>query len=200
MCCENRPDAVQLLEQQDGEGLPRLQLSFAPAHAVTNAFSAEFSSAPPPSNEPHVSRLPLALLLEHANPDLYAASHGDIGGAAQAWAARDLSPAFPRSAEPRPAKDVIPGQDMDVEAARSRPARLTWSSLLPSSKGSDAKADAARFALVDALMRDGLTFVTGLPTDTTGNEVDASSPSSPSLARLAEMVRCRLSQISCDPH
>ncbi|PWN89532.1 Clavaminate synthase-like protein [Acaromyces ingoldii] len=184
------PDAVRLLEEGDEE-LPRLQLSFAPAHAVTNAFSAAFSSVPPSSDKPHISHLPLALLLEHAQPALYASSHGDIGGAARSWAAKDLSPAFARSPSPPRAQDVVPGERMDVEAATSRPARLTWASLLSAKdSGGDAKAEAtaARFALVNSLMRDGIAFVTSLPTDTTGNEVDASSPTSPSLARLAEML------------
>lgn len=196
---KSRPDAVRLLEEGDEE-LPRLQLSFAPAHAVTNAFSAAFSSVPPLSDKPHISRLPLALLLEHAEPALYASSHGDIGGAARSWAAKDLSLAFARSTSPPRAQDVVPGEPMDVEAATSRPARLTWASLLSAKdSGGDAKTEAARFALVSSLMRDGIAFVTSLPTDTTGNEVDASSPTSPSLARLAEMVSAWLIARSLAP-
>ena len=163
--------------------LPTLQLTYHPSHAVTNAFSAAFSSAPPPSPDPHVSNIPVSLLLEHALPDLYSQSHGDIGGTSRAWEAADLS-GFPASATPPPASQVEPGLALDKTAAFARPSRVAWGAMLGEQEG----ALDARFALVDGLMRDGIAFVTGLPTDKTGDSIDASDVDSPSLARLAEMV------------
>jgi hypothetical protein len=150
---------------------------------VINAFSAAFSSAPPASTDPHVSQIPLSTLLEHALPDLYASSHGDIGGRAQPWTTSEMSQ-FPASALPPPAKQVSPSSTFDRKEAFARPSRLNWSSLL----GESESALDARFALVDGLMRDGIAFVTELPTDKTGSSIDASQEDSPSLARLAEMV------------
>jgi hypothetical protein len=162
---------------------PTLRLSYSAEHPVINAFSAAFSSAPPASNEPHVSHIPLSTLLENALPSLYASSHGDIGGRAKPWTASDMSE-FPPGAMPLSADQVKPKAGFDRREAFARPARLQWGALLGEK---DAALD-ARFALVDGLMRDGIAFVTELPTDKTGNSVDANQEDSPSLARFAEMV------------
>jgi len=164
--------------------LPILQLAYSPKYAVTNAFSASFSSAPPASPEPHVSNIPLSTLLEHALPDLYASSHGDIGGAAQPWQASNLT-SFASSSKPPLSHEVKTGAFWDRERALARPSRVTWSALL----GQGEHAQKARFALVDGLMRDGIAFVTELPTDKTGNGADPSHIDSPALATLAESVR-----------
>jgi hypothetical protein len=164
--------------------LPTLQLKYSPVHAVTNAFSATFSSAPPASPDPHISNIPISVLLEHALPELYSSSQSDIGGTAQTWKASDLS-SFPASEKPKSAAQTNLSTYLNKEDAYARPSRIDWSTLI--SPG--AIQDEAKFALVDGLMKDGIAFVTGLPTDKTGNSVDASADDSPSLARLAEMVR-----------
>ncbi|UZJ51925.1 hypothetical protein CBS101457_001245 [Exobasidium rhododendri] len=172
---------AKLIENSDS--LPTLQLAYSPIHAVTNAFSAAFSSAPPPSTEPHTSNIPLSVLLEHALPGLYASSHGDIGGVAQPWQASDLT-TFPESSKPPHSSEVTIGTAWDREQALARPSRVTWSALL----GDGKSAKKANFALIDGLMRDGIAFVTELPTDKVGDSPDPSVPSSPSLARLAESL------------
>lgn len=173
---------------QSSTAFPTLRLAYSARHAVVNAFSAAFSSAPPSNNEPHISQIPLSTLLEHALPDLYASSHGDIGGRARPWTSSDLSD-FPSSALPPTADQVKPSTTFDSQQACARPARLKWSSLL----GETDSALDAKFALVDGLMQDGIAFVTELPTDKTGNSIEVTQEDSPSLARLAEMVRCSTS-------
>lgn len=167
----------------NSSNLPTLQLAFSPKYPVVNAFSAAFSSAPSSSQEAHISNIAVSTLLEHALPELYATSHGDIGGVAQPWTCSDLS-SFPPSATPLKASQVKPNSSFDKEAAFARPARLQWSSLL----GKQDSALDAQFALVDGLMKDGIAFVLELPTDKTGNSIEASQDDSPHLARLAEMV------------
>lgn len=122
---------------------------------------------------------------------MYAMSHGDIGMAAEPWAAKDMTP-FPPSALPPATENLVPGQALDEEAAFSRPSRVQWGALL---EDGDSIADEfmtpaeyARFALTDGVMRDGIAFVTEMPVDRTGNSIDAQDTSSPTLARLAEMV------------
>lgn len=186
-------DAVRLVPPAKVDGLPVLELAYAPDFAVRNAFSVTFSSAPEPSTRPHVSRIPLSKLVVHATPLQYAQSHGDIGGVARSWQSSELSQ-FPHSPKP-PAKssDVKPGQArFDNSQAYARPARLAWSTLLPEHAGQAASSmspdEAARLTMVDGLMRDGLAFVTGMPVDTTGDSISIGDPNSPSLARLAEML------------
>lgn len=165
---------------------PILRLAYSAKHPVINAFSAAFSSAPPASAEPHISNIPLSTLLEHALPDLYASSHGDIRGKSQPWTASDLS-AFPPGAMPVSSQQVEPKAEFDRTEASARPSRLQWSALL----GEQESSLDAKFALVNGLMRDGIAFVTELPTDKTGNSIEASQEDSPNLARLAEMVSKR---------
>lgn len=147
-----------------------------------NAFSQELSSAPPADVNPHISHIPISILLEHAVPELYNASHGDIGGAAQAWKSSDLS-TFPPSRKPESSKQAQTSE-MDPQGAFARPSRISWGAFL----GDQGKALDAEFALVDGLMRDGIAFVTELPTDKTGSAIDSRDADSPSLARFAEMV------------
>lgn len=183
-CCS---DNSAKLVQSNSSSLPILQLAFSANHPVVNAFSAAFSSAPPSSKDAHISNIPISTLLEHALPKLYATSHGDIGGVAQPWTSSQLS-SFPSSTAPLKAVQVKPTASFDREAAFARPARLQWSSLL----GKQESALDAKFALVNGLMRDGIAFVTELPTDKTGNSVEASQEDSPQLARLAEMVSVQI--------
>lgn len=172
-----------------------LQLSYNSRYPVVNAFSAAFSSAPAPSPAPHVSHIPLATLLDNAVPECFALSHGDIGSVAQPWVAADMSP-FPHSAKPPATQDVVKGAVLHDDAAFSRPARVAWGALLkPASSAigtlveeSMLPEEYARFALVDGLMRDGIAFVTDVPTDKTGNATSPDDPSSATLARLAEML------------
>lgn len=187
-------DSIRIVETNVGnEHNLEVELAFKPEFAVTNAFSATFSSAPEPSKEPHVSRIPLSKLLAHATPTRYARSHADIGGTPHTWISSDLS-SFPHTPKP-PSKssDVQPGQALVKENAYARPARMSWSSLLPMANETSfstelSPSETARFALVDGLMRDGLAFVTGVPTDKTGDSILASDENSPNLARLAEML------------
>ena len=187
-------DSIRLVETNVGNKHKlELEIAFTPQFAVTNAFSATFSSAPEPSKEPHISRIPLSKLLAHATPSRYARSHADIGGTPNTWISSDLS-SFPHSPKP-PSKssDVQPGQVLVKEDAFARPARMNWSSLLPVanetlSSTSLSPSETARFALVNGLMRDGLAFVTGVPTDKTGDSIHASDENSPNLARLAESL------------
>lgn len=168
-----------------------LHLAFSAAHPVINDFSRTFSSVPSPSNQPHLSRFSLATLLTHALPHHYAASHADVGAAANHWAAADTTP-FARSTQPPPDMQHSPrGQALNLPDAQARPARLAWGSLRPAADDQAEASDEALRAqtlLVEALMRDGLAFVTGLPTDKRGNVPSQSDADSPALARLAEMV------------
>lgn len=76
------------------------------------------------------------------------------------------------------------GADWDRSQALARPCRVHWSALL----GQEKNAQEANFALIDGLMKDGIAFVTRLPTDHTGDSPESSDANSPSLARLAESV------------
>jgi hypothetical protein len=182
LCQIYSQESAKLIE--NGSNLPILQLAYSPEHAVVNAFSAAFSSAPPPSGQSHLSHIPVSTLLEHALPDLYATSHGDIGGAAQPWKASDLT-TFADTSKPPHSSRVVSGAAWNTEQALARPSRVTWSALL----GDGEYAKKANFALVEGLMRDGIAFVKELPTDRTGDSLDPADPNSPSLARLAETVR-----------
>jgi hypothetical protein len=169
--------------------LPTLQIAYSPKFAVINAFSAAFSSAPPASTEPHISNIPLSTLLEHALPGLYASSHGDIGGVARHWQASDLTPFAASSKPPKSTEETVAaGEPWDETRAFARPSRVSWSALLSKEKHSQE----ANFALVDGLMKDGIAFVTHLPTDRTGDSTDPSDSNSPALARLAESVCTKL--------
>ncbi|CEH12734.1 related to cox10-farnesyl transferase [Ceraceosorus bombacis] len=167
-----------------------LELTFEMSHGVLNAFSATFAApAAPPilPNTPHISRIPIALLLDHASPQRYAASHFDIGAVASSWEGADLT-AFPSSSPPLSSSEVKSSR-FDQQAATSRPARVDWTTLNPHNAVNDFAVDQvnAHRALAEALMRDGLAFVTGLPIDTTGSQPRADGDSC-SLARLAETL------------
>jgi len=157
-----------------------LTLHFAPKAHVTNAFSAAFGTVAEPPSTPHRSRLPLSLLLSHALPERYEALHHDIGGAPAPWAAADVA-AFPAPGPPPTSADEQP-EPLDVDAAHARPARVAWGALL--GEGDERAASAA---LSRALVRDGLAFVAGLPTDVTDNE----GPKRARLADLAAKVRIK---------
>lgn len=191
-------DSIKLVKSNVGnEYRVEVELAFKPQFAVINAFSAAFSSAPEPNKKPHISKIPLDKLLAHSTASNYARSHGDIGATPHPWISSDLS-SFPHSSKsPSKSSDVRPGQAIDERGAFARPVRLNWSSLLPvlteaSSPSSSSTllsaSESARFALVNGLMRDGLAFVTGMPTDKTGDSTLVSDENSPNLARLAEML------------
>jgi alpha-ketoglutarate-dependent taurine dioxygenase len=88
---------------------------------------------------------------------------------------------------------VVGGASLDTDAAFARPARLSWEALLPTeaeTRAGDhlAPSEIALAALVDGLLRDGLAFITGVPTDKNGDSIDIRNENSPNLARLAEML------------
>lgn len=184
------------LVHTDDATLPTLRLFFTPQHPVINAFSAKFSTAPAPPTSPVMCELPVRTLIDHAVSSLYASRIADIGHT-QPWRSADMT-SFPSTPAPPATKDMVAGQPLDEEAAHSRPCRVNWGALLQGDganpppfdeRATMTHADKARWTLVNALTSQGLAFVTGLPTDKTGDNPDAHDPTSPSLARLADMVR-----------
>lgn len=74
------------------ETAPELHIEYSPRHAVINEFTRTFSpEAVRVPEAPHVARIPLSLMLEHAVAERYAASHCDVIGVAEPWDAKTLS-------------------------------------------------------------------------------------------------------------
>lgn len=164
------------------DGTLILVLTYSSSFPVLNAFSSTFSPVNhTPSTEPHVSRVPLNVLLSHADRDAYRQYHMDHAGAARPWSAADLT-SFPASAPPSRAPATGP-VSLDKGEAFARPSRLQWAAL----KKTAPNDIEARWALTSGLIEDGIAFVTGLPTEVKGSDVSP-GPNSPELARLAELL------------
>lgn len=175
---EAHPPRIEI----NADGKPVMVLTYSISSNVTNAFSTTFSPvAPPPASVPHVSRVPLSLILSHASKELYRDFHLDPAGAARPWTGADLT-SFPTSTPP-PLKSAVNPSPLNSAAAFARPSRVEWASLV--NAASDATE--ARWALASGLVEDGIAFVTGLPTEVKGSELFP-GPESPELARLAEML------------
>ncbi|KAK0524234.1 Protoheme IX farnesyltransferase, mitochondrial [Tilletia horrida] len=170
-----------------------VRIAWNPATPLANAFSALFSrreplassstSAASTAAQPHIVDYPIEYLLSHASAKAYDQHHADVGGLPRPWLARHLHPST--TAELGPSdfiKALASGsssQDLlllaDQLSSRTRPLRVAWSALDPDSKATAAsgpEAETARklalFTLLASLLRDGVSFVTGLPTSPTG--------------------------------
>lgn len=178
---EQRPPRLE--QRQDGQ--LQLVLTYSVDAPVLNAFSTTFSPQPAqPPQEPHVSHVPLELILAHASEEQYREHHMDPAGAARPWDASGLT-SFP-SPSPPPGgartADVSP-KPLDIAAAQARPARVDWASIIDGAP----QATQGRWSLASGLVEDGLAFVTGLPTAVKGGEMSP-GPNSPELARLADLL------------
>ncbi|KAL9931291.1 hypothetical protein V8E36_009801 [Tilletia maclaganii] len=169
-----------------------VRVAWNPAVPLTNAFSALFSrregsstETPSPSAAaaPHVVDYPLDYLLSHASAQAYDDAHADVGGLPRPWLARHLQPSttaelgFSDFVKARLSSGSPPTQDLILFAqhlsSHTRPLRVAWSALDPSSPtASSPEGETARklalFTLLSSLLRDGVSFVTGLPTTPTG--------------------------------
>lgn len=136
---------------------------------------------------PHVSRLPLSLLLSHASDSLYRKEyHLDPAGAPKPWLGGDLT-SFPATTVQPPHSDEVHPAPLDTPAAFARPSRVQWASLVDSA---DDPTE-ARWALAKGLVEEGIAFVTGLPTNNkTSCELPTPSnaSSTPHLAHLAHLL------------
>lgn len=172
--------------EKSPEGHFSLVLTFSKEYPVLNKFSQVFSPSPPsPPDEPHVSRLPLDLVLSSCSKEASRAAHHDVAGAPMPWDGSNLTPFPPSSGAPSTHADVKPSALPTDEAAssRARPVRVDYSTLLEDAPN----AHQARYSVVKGLVEDGLVFVTGMPTDVKGSQPDPRQADSPELARLATM-------------
>lgn len=165
---------------------PVLVLTYSTSAPVLNAFSTTFSPSPPQlPKEAHVSRVPLRTLLLHASETLYRSEwHLDPAGVAEPWVAADLTklPAGKKGEKPAAAGEVQP-TNLDEGLAQSRPAMVDYGALYPQAP----HARQALWSLANSLVRDGLTFVRGLPTDVkSGTSLEGERV--PELAKLADML------------
>lgn len=160
------PQHPPRLITDDASGELQLVLTYSTQCPVLNAFSQTFSPAPPqPPSEPHVSRLPLHLLLAHASDANSREYYGDVAGVPRPWDASDMT--------------AFDAKGADAEGSTSKPVRVEYTSL----GGEDSSA---RFAVARGLLQEGLVFVTGLPTEVKGSALEP-GPNSPELARLASI-------------
>lgn len=176
-------------------------MTWSTSYPVRNAFSAALGSLPPPSSQPHVSHYSLSFLLQHALPNAYAATHGDVLGTPRPWAAADLShfTSYLTSAHCQELSAADASTELAI-GALSRPARIPWIALASheSETGAEEGAEVelarkeALYALTEATLRDGFAFVTRLPTEKKGSERGENAAS---LRTLAEMVSPRESPI-----
>ncbi|KAK0553018.1 Protoheme IX farnesyltransferase, mitochondrial [Tilletia horrida] len=153
--------------------------AFSELFAARNGQSAASSSASK-SQEPHVVEYPLDFLLAHASSSAYDNHHADVGGLPRPWLAKHLNPST--SAELtiddfNQALSSSANPDLHQVAAelslRTRPLRLSWAALDPSTATNSVDKTSrklALFTLLTSLLRDGVNFVTGLPTSPTGPE------------------------------
>lgn len=156
---------------------PALRLTFAKEHAVVNAFTATFGEAKQ-ADAPHTSDFPISFLLRHAVETFYADTHMDVMAVPEYWAAKDLThfKSTPWSPDAPLASDAI------ESGAGARPARIPWDAIRPNDDPDSTELTEARYALTEAIIRDGFAFVTRLPTDTTATE------EGPQSARLRELA------------
>ncbi|CAD6891640.1 unnamed protein product [Tilletia controversa] len=165
-----------------------VRISWNPEVPITNAFSALFSrrdSQQPSASftrEAHVVDYPLDYLLAHATSQAYDDTHADVGGLPRPWLARHLNPSTSVQLTLADfAKALASGsssQDLlalaDHLSSHTRPLRVSWDALDPSGAGETASEEKktarqlALFTLLSSLLRDGVSFVTGLPTNPTG--------------------------------
>ncbi|KAN0064253.1 Protoheme IX farnesyltransferase, mitochondrial [Thecaphora frezii] len=173
-----------------------LRIAFAREHAVANGFTALFRE-PKAAEAPHVSEFPISFLLHHALPELYAHTHMDVMSVPQTWAAKDMSPFTSQPWTKATQVDPVESSIALAVGAMARPARIPWEAISDAATeayGADVGADAAaveeardeaRYALVEATIRDGFAFVTGVPTDKTAT---AEGEDAATLRELASML------------
>ncbi|KAE8225661.1 hypothetical protein CF319_g1629 [Tilletia indica] len=165
-----------------------VRIAWNPAIPITNAFSALFSRRDPQqvttsaTSEAHVVDYPIDYLLAHATSKLYDEIHADVGGLPRPWLARHLkSSTTVQLTLADFIKALASGsstQDLLVLADHlsfnTRPLRVSWDALDPSGAGQAASEEEktarklALFTMLSSLLRDGISFVTDLPTTPTG--------------------------------
>lgn len=188
---------------------------------LENRFSKTFcspssdSSSASSSSSPLEARITLDTIMAHAFPSAYDDWLSDVLGVAKPWTAKTLGVASPPSplstvsAHPAPRLNDASSKGYQKE---KEPFITDWSAISPSTQElqanyeatmlalPEAAADPQRleslYALVHTLLRDGLGFVTNVPTSSTGSVPNSSQPSSVAtlyhLSRLLGELRSTL--------
>ncbi|KDN45278.1 Clavaminate synthase-like protein [Tilletiaria anomala UBC 951] len=156
-----------------------LVLTLSPDIQITNAFSQTFCApstatsrtAIPTMASPREIRIPLPLLRAHTDAAAYDVWHADVLGLAQPWLSASLAGAKDGSAGPL----LIDWNQIGLpESELQRHLTDTMIPVSAGGEGSIASAEttkrlAALHTLTYTLLRDGLAFVTSVPTQTTAS-------------------------------